>query len=129
MTGLRGLKSLDDAFVENRDYETSLQENTVLKKTYEQRFFHGEVTWSRKFQVSADPSKRGLGVMGEVRYQFCDPVKCIKAKTTFVLGQVDSADAIADKTAGPAQGDTPLNTGSLLLQSVTRLLLPGEFLS
>lgn len=122
LTGLRGLKSLDDAFVENRDYETSLQENTVLKKTYEQRFFHGEVTWSRKFQVSADPSKRGLGVMGEVRYQFCDPVKCTKAKTTFALGQVDSADAIADKTAGPVQGDTPLNMGSLLLQSAIGFL-------
>ena len=98
LTGLRGLEALDDSFVENREYETKLQENTVLKKTYEQRFFHGEVTWSRKFRVSPESDKPGQGVMGEVRYQFCDPSKCTKAKTTFALGQIDSADVIADQT-------------------------------
>ena len=95
LTGLRGLELLGDGFSESRPFETH-----QLSDGREQRLFHGEVTWSRKFKVTPLAVENGFGVGGAIRYQFCNPVTCYPANVGFELGRVSASDTVSKEAAG-----------------------------
>jgi len=91
---MSGLKPLGDAFVPDRDVEL----HTELGKV--QRIHHGEVSWSRDFEVLAEAATDGYGVAGELSFQTCNEGRCIASDFDFELGRVTKKAAETASVVG-----------------------------
>ena len=101
---LTGLSAIDNDFVPNRDPE--------IKSAFdgkEQQFYHGEVVWTRQFEVLPATSSGEYGVRGKISYQVCDAGSCRTGAVAFALG----ADSPEMQTA-PAE--PRLGLGEIHLQ-------------
>ncbi len=83
LENITGLRPIDDLFKPNKSPETKLAAERL------QQLHHGEVTWSRTFEVLPVNESDGYGVSGRVTYQVCKSTECRSMRPiTFLLGKV-----------------------------------------
>ena len=103
---MSGLKALGKGFVPDREVEL----HTELGKV--QRIHHGEVSWSRDFEVLEDAATDGYGLAGELSFQTCSQGpngRCIASDFDFELGRVtkkatETASAVGVIPSKPSSG-------------------------
>ena len=114
LQGLRGLEAVDETFQEDRPFEVHVTK--IGNKELEQKYFHGTVTWSRKYRVSESASPGGFGAKGRVIYQYCNEKGCLKGRVAFALGQVSDKDKVEKSLSTSTDGVQGLDLEKLEVQ-------------
>ncbi|NOX57007.1 MAG: hypothetical protein GXP27_21720 [Planctomycetes bacterium] len=104
---LVGLKPLQQAFTPSKKPE--------IKQTFDgkaQQIHHGEVTWTRQFEVLPTAGPGRYGVSGKVAYQVCDPRTCQTGQVSFALGVVkqNASEKGEGETSPPPSRSASTNT-------------------
>lgn len=91
LTSAKNLQPIGDEFKPDRAPELTAKQGDNLES---KEVYHGQVTWTRRFQFEPKGDNNGFGVKGTIRYGVCNEGTCLPPKSVdFSLGDVEGATA------------------------------------
>lgn len=96
---ISGLTPIDSNFIADRQPESKkepLFDNQMVEK------FHEQVTWKRQYRILPDADLKKVGIVGKLKFQYCDDSQCGIKEEPIELTLLDDGELPSATTSNPA---------------------------